>query len=344
MEALRILAMLMVLWIHADYVALGSPFDEEFVGDSQNAFWHRFWENAGIAAVNVFVMISGWFGIKLRVKSICNYLFTILFWSVAVMIVLRLTCPEFFGSFISIPAVVKGAANYWFVNAYLILMLLSPAINDYMQRADNRKVGFTAISLMICAVALNFVGVTSDFRGGYSALWMITMYILGGYLRRTIDQVPGKWWHWLAGYLIFAAAMAAVVEFTIGVGGLWRRIGASLAINFYRYIGLLTIASSVMLVVAFAKMRFQSRVVNLVAASSFGVYLFHNHDVVWNWYLATCRSLYLSHSTAEYLLLLIGLFAAIFAFVVMVDQVRIRAFKLLCKFVSRLRSAPPVVD
>lgn len=63
-ELLRIIAMFMVLVLHADFQALGEPTRADIISSPLTSSLKVFFEMASIVAVNVFVLISGWFGIR----------------------------------------------------------------------------------------------------------------------------------------------------------------------------------------------------------------------------------------------------------------------------------------
>ena len=74
-ELLRIIAMFMVLILHADFGALGQPDKAEIMNFPFAATLRVILEMASIVAVNVFVLISGWFGIRHSIKGITMSLF-----------------------------------------------------------------------------------------------------------------------------------------------------------------------------------------------------------------------------------------------------------------------------
>jgi surface polysaccharide O-acyltransferase-like enzyme len=74
-ELLRIIAMFMVLILHADFQALGAPDKAELIKFPLAATIKVIFEMACIVAVNVFVLISGWFGIRPSVKGISKFIF-----------------------------------------------------------------------------------------------------------------------------------------------------------------------------------------------------------------------------------------------------------------------------
>ena len=71
MEALRILSMLMVLTVHIDGASLGLPSAPGTDIGAREA-WKLAVEAAAITGVNCFTMISGYFGIRLRFRSIAS--------------------------------------------------------------------------------------------------------------------------------------------------------------------------------------------------------------------------------------------------------------------------------
>ena len=73
MELLRIIAMIGILVLHADYFALGFP----KMGDcSSSPLFTIFIESIFIISVNLFVLLSGWYGIKPRKKVFFESLFS----------------------------------------------------------------------------------------------------------------------------------------------------------------------------------------------------------------------------------------------------------------------------
>ena len=65
-ELLRILAMFLVLIVHCNYRFLGVPTTDEAREFILPTFARVSFQNISIVCVNLFVMISGWFGAKLQ--------------------------------------------------------------------------------------------------------------------------------------------------------------------------------------------------------------------------------------------------------------------------------------
>lgn len=79
-ELLRNISMFMILVIHANFVSLPKIEYEELMNNTVPSVTRFFIESFGIVAVNVFVFISGWFGIKTRKKNVLSFIYQILFY------------------------------------------------------------------------------------------------------------------------------------------------------------------------------------------------------------------------------------------------------------------------
>lgn len=76
-ELLRIITMLLIVLLHCNYFALGgqSTFDIH----SAKGFTRVLCEQLTIVGVDVFVLISGWFGIHAKLKGAFSLLFQVVF-------------------------------------------------------------------------------------------------------------------------------------------------------------------------------------------------------------------------------------------------------------------------
>ena len=73
-ELLRIVSMLMVVLVHIDGASLGLP-QALTVAATARDVWQLAVEALVIIGVNCFTLISGYFGIRLRVRTALGYLF-----------------------------------------------------------------------------------------------------------------------------------------------------------------------------------------------------------------------------------------------------------------------------
>lgn len=150
-ELLRIIAMFMVVILHWNtnsglLLDVGSPVTGAGV-------WSLVTESVCIVAVNVYVLISGYFlsSCTFSFRRVAQVLFQTLFYTVLIPPVLALVGVLSWSEVLnpyhiwnSIFPVQSG--HYWFVSAYVVLCLLSPffnawAGNPFSQKTDAAAAG-----------------------------------------------------------------------------------------------------------------------------------------------------------------------------------------------------------
>lgn len=146
---LRILSMLFVVLFHINLnVILRNSETSEFLKYIAIA------GNSLVAvAVNCFVLISGYFGIRVRVKSFLGLFFQTEFYSV-IALVIAILC---LGYQFVIPSglVPFHPEGLWFVPVYVMLYLISPILN---QLITSKYVHKSAICVLVSVSLLMYFG------------------------------------------------------------------------------------------------------------------------------------------------------------------------------------------
>ena len=324
LELLRMISMMMVLILHADYAALGVPKDDLLTEDPLGAVSRVVWEQIAIVGVNVFVLISGWFGIRTSLKGVCSLLFQVIFYALAVIAVFAaagwLTPNDYHAALMSL---IPGY-DHWFIRSYLGLMILVPVINAYLRQASMRQLAAVVTAFFIFQTIYGWILGKDGFSGGYSLLSFIGIYMLGHLARR------GEWhrrgpWLWLALYLGCVAIDSAA--------SLWR-LGATGAIPpmIIEYNSPVVILGALSLMLTFAALpEWRSRTINGMAASCLAVYLLHFNPLILKHYLRTCFEIYCSYyPLISYPLLALFLLAVFFASI-LVARLRLIAWRPLSR-------------
>ena len=78
-ELLRIIAMFLVLIVHADFTSIGCPNIEDIETSPISSFFRILTQSLSLICVNLFVLISGYFGINPKSKSILSLIFQVFF-------------------------------------------------------------------------------------------------------------------------------------------------------------------------------------------------------------------------------------------------------------------------
>lgn len=287
MELLRIVAMLLVLVTHACFLATGVPTGQDAASSPISTITRFSMMSLSCVCVNVFVLLSGWFGIHLQLRKMRAFLFQTFFFSILVFVVMAGLYPEHRNNPDSLATILMiNSSDYWFVKAYIGLMIVSPMLNAWMDRAGER--GMLAFLLAFYAFQTLYGWVSlygaAWLGGGYSAFSFIGLYALAGYFRRyglqRVDSIihrltrkPAKAIHYLSAYLALSLLMA------LAAFGL-TRMGLPVTGRLFTYTQPLVIAAALCLLLTFSKLSLQSRVVNTLAMSCFAVYLLHGNELL----------------------------------------------------------------
>ena len=176
MEMLRIVAMLLVMLIHANFKAIGNPTHEEWTAVPVDTFVRFFVGALSSVCVNVFVLISGWYGINFKLSGLGKLLFQVLFFVILLMPLLLMwrTSPlEFLHGLIK---------NYWFVTAYILLFIFAPALNAFAEHADRSLFKTVLIILFLYQTLVSYIGNSAWYDDGYSPLPFVFLYLLARYM------------------------------------------------------------------------------------------------------------------------------------------------------------------
>ncbi len=313
-ELLRIIAMLMVLLLHFN-LALKQPGYSSFECLTSLKIFHIFLQSTCIIAVDLFVIISGWFSIKFSTRGLTKFMFTCTWFALAGIIVSCILSKEIpmVGSIVK--SLIWMGGGYWFVRAYLVLFLLSPVLNAYIEKATMSQLRNTVILFYVVQTFFGwFLG--TDFMSGYSAISFIGLYLLGRYLYIINIEYPfneKKVW------IVFISTIILNAIYTmVFYAGYNVSIDSPQA-----YCNPLVVISAASLVIAFSKFRFKSNVINWFATSSFAIYLLHTHGLIFDfYYLDHLRYIYNFYDGIICFGMVIAYLLSVVALAVFIDQPR----------------------
>ncbi len=137
-EIARILAMFLILVIHANMVSLPRPSRFDLFVDPSEVIFRYFIESIGIISVNIFVFISGWFKIKPTSKKITSFIYQVVFFWGGMLILFAILGIK--------PLTLKGLASSfaltnggdWFIKAYLVLCIIAPVLNQFIETSSKK--------------------------------------------------------------------------------------------------------------------------------------------------------------------------------------------------------------
>lgn len=267
MELLRIVAMLMVVAIHMCYYSFGTPTWTDVLQQGPVVVGRVAVQSFTAVCVDVFVLLSGYFGIRASGRRLAGLVFQVLLLTMAVGLYYvwqsRSGGAYSAGRWLTDAAMLGG----WFVRAYVLLYVMSPMLNAFVEKATPRQLGRVTLGLLLLVMLWGWL-LRVEFSGGFSALFFVVLYLVG----RCVKLCPSRLFR-LRGsaYVLIYVACSLL---TLGTSLLGMRLHLRWA-EAPSYVSPFTIVASVALLLAFARIPFHNRWVNRVAASSFAVYLLH---------------------------------------------------------------------
>lgn len=313
-EVLRIIAMFMVLALHVNFYANGSPKIDDVLASPVASVSRVFFQALAIGAVNTFILISGWFGIRSTTKGLCKFLFQCAFFIVLLGIIGYLSGREY--DTLSVLFSVVLFTNAWFVVSYIGLYIVSPILNAYIEKVSEKDLLKLLIVFYLFQTYFGWIGFdTQDFSKGFSMMSFIGLYLLGRYLRLYGDKYYKYGVYlWLGGVLLCFG-----FRFMLSIWDVQLLRERAMV-----YTNPMIILSAVGLIMMFATFKpFENRVVNFIAASSFTVYLIHMCN---GWteklYVSIARNIYAEYSGVSFLIVIMLFMIGVFALAVVLDQLR----------------------
>ena len=182
MELLRLVAMMMILVMHMDYGAFGLPTAESVENAPITTFGRIFVEHLCLVAVNVYVLISGWFGIRPKMKSFVRLMLQVAMYSIIITGAFLLLGKTTFKIGYVTDMLIIGK-QYWFVVSYLLLYLVSPILNTFVKHCSKREFQWMLLVFFGFQFVYSWIFGLEEFAGGYSALSFMGLYLLARYVK-----------------------------------------------------------------------------------------------------------------------------------------------------------------
>lgn len=174
LELLRIVAMSMIVIYHI-FVHGISPV---YVGSHSIL---TVWYVPFIFGVNLFILISGYYGIRLSWKSFLSLMWIIVFYKLFHLIV-DTTClgiHHAWWEWIVKPLSAPASGGGWFVDIYILLMLVSPMLNKLLNGCSKGDLLKYSVIVLLLDMGYGFILNKHFDPYGYSLIHFVCLYIIG---------------------------------------------------------------------------------------------------------------------------------------------------------------------
>ena len=271
-ELLRILCMLMVVVLHFNNNGANTGIVNMPPTLTTSLSWGFLVESLCIVAVNCFVLISGYFSISLKLRSLLKFYLQCFFVGLFSYVLYTLVSPASMSLTLVLERFWAFTHNgWWFVVSYLGLMLLSPLLNRAVDGMSSKQLGWSIASFALVVLYLGWYQQVEPTHGGCSLLNFIFIYLIGRYVGKWVSlaSIQRHRWYWLLGYLLSALSIFGLVML---------RYHCEMSVRYvFDYNHPLVLTAALMLFLFFLSFTFQSKAVNWMASSVFTAYLLQEH-------------------------------------------------------------------
>lgn len=241
-------------------------------------------ESICCCGVDVFAIISGFVGYsdvekERPYRKLLSFWSQVFFYSFVITFLFYVFSPGTVG----VGELVKSAMpiatkHYWYASAYFGLILLAPYLNKLL-RMQNRKENTLLIVLIVLTFSV-FATFSSRFNDpfkldkGYSLIWLMLLYIIGGWLKK--NQIPA---------LLSKRSWGLIILGSVSFTWLWKTMVPSFLDPYWfiNYISPTILATAIAFVCLFSKLNLgqhSKKVVAFFSPAAFGVYLIHVHRLI----------------------------------------------------------------
>lgn len=262
--------------------------------------------------VNCFVIITGYFGLKLKVKTFVH-MFMIL-----ISVYIPCTLLEFYVNQDSVN-LVKSLINSilvfsresWFIQCYLMLVFLSPLLNSFIDRCG-KNIVYYSIALLFIEFWFDCLrsNISLGFNHVYSVIHFVMLYLLSRTLNIHLESIlKVKYKYWIIGFFI----STSIIWILYVTGIKWT----------FWYSNVFVVISSFCLFIPFLHKTFHNKYINFVSGSVFMVYLLHTTNPFCEWLRNLDLWLLNEYPYAVYLLCVFGVMLVIFIGSIFYDKLRL---------------------
>lgn len=223
--------------------------------------------------------------------------------------------------------------QYWYFSSYVALFLFIPLLNLILEKMDQTQLKFCMgmILLFFGCIQTLFYSDVFGTNDGYSAIWLMILYLVGGYIRKYESDKKKKARRFIVGYFILIGLTwlsKLIIEMvTLHV------LGEVRAGNYLiSYKSPTIFLAAVFLLLFFAKINispFWKRMIGFFSPMAFGVYLIHNHPLVFSVLMKERFSDYAAFPWPFEILAVLGMAVCINLICYAIDFIRFELFKIL---------------
>ena len=313
-ELFRIIATFLVLIVHFTNWFVGGMFDITDSSIPREQIWGQIISSSiSICCVNCFLVISGWFGLKLKTASIYKL------WTMLVFIYVPCCFLRFYQGDVNLFAlansIIAFTADSYFIQNYVMLLFLSPILNSFIEKYGDRIKFYVICFLLIGFIFSNVLPNESLLiNRGYSLFHFVLMYLLGR-LAYIYKECIFKIKRPIYLLIYFTSVTIIALQHLFHYPFTWE------------YSNIFVIIESFSLFFFFASANFFNKTINTIAESCFAVYVLHTSQPLLTYLWDIDNKWLVSYSYYRYIIQIVFLCIIVFVISVLYDKLRTWIFE-----------------
>lgn len=270
-ELLRIFAMVLIILHH--YALHGGL--SSIAGFGVNKYIGTICLIGGKLAVNLFVLISGYFLIEseFKLKKVLKLIVQVYCYSVAFFIVYVIFKGIPTGEIIKLTVFPFTSKAYWFMLPYICVYIVSPFINKLIKSISQKQLISLIGILIFMFSGIGFFISDSGLMNNLS--WFVLIYVIGAYIRlydfEKFSKNTIKWFS-VIGYVLFIIVTCGITYMSQYNANIFKIVNKISSMN-----SIIVLVEAILIFLVFKNFDIKnSKVINILGKSSIGVYLFHD--------------------------------------------------------------------
>lgn len=327
-ELLRIIAMFCILFWHVK---------SHFMGDMVD--YHNIYISLLMPIisihVNLFVLISGYFGISLKIKSLYILWAATFFYALINIFVDTCVPLDILSNKSILYQLLFPLSNcdWWFIKVYVLLIFCSPLLNYIIDNLKSKRQWYKVLSIILI---LNFYFSflhKSEYiaMDGADLMNFITLYFIGRYI--SIVGVNIK----RSKIVVIILSIILLKTLLLALGYYSDEIKSYLFLNSYN--NPINVIYAAFVFLFFASLKFKSKLINSVGVSALAVYLLTDHIVIRSFFRNVFNEYfhYISNYNQIIVFFILLMFAIIlFILTIFIDKIRLLLFYPIDKIISKI--------
>lgn len=328
-EVLRIIAMFLVMIIHYNVPINGAPTWDSIQGSPFKALGIIQLKSISFVCVNVFILVSGYFGISWKLKSFLAFIYQLAFWAAFTYLITLVFGYHGFDTKTFCLRILNCCDANWFYLSYIGLYLFSPVLNAFIGHSDCKTIGRFLVAFYLMAWIFGYVTQQSiEFNRGCSFVSLVGLYICGAFLRKTECRwktIPAKTYLLLFFVLGWFLAACSIITLRLGFTK-----------DVYGYLNPIVLAEGVFLFLFFAKIEIKScrNIIMFFSSSALAVLLLHYSPDTCGIYTDKLR--WINNNCAVPFILIMFFMLTLFIFAAIVDKLRMASWIVVWNAASHL--------